>query len=172
MNMHNVIPKDAIKDIAPPVDFFPYPLWVLLLAGVVLAAVLTLAVWLVVRWARRARPVAPNPRAAALARLEEARRQIDHLDPYAFSIVVSDVLRHYVSAQYHVPATRQTSPEFLAGVADAPAFSANEKSLLAEFLEASDLIKFAQAEAGRRESETLLEQAIQFVKGEAHELVQ
>jgi hypothetical protein len=171
--MNNVIPKETIRDIAPPVDFFPYPLRMVIVAGVLLAGLLLLIVWAIVRWIKR-RPstVLPTPRAAALQRLEEARLKIDLLAPYAFSILVSDVLRHYVSAQFQVPATRQTSPEFLAGVADAPTFSDNEKSLLSEFLEASDLIKFAKAEAGRHESEVLLEQAIQFVKGEAHELVQ
>ena len=53
-----------------------------------------------------------------------------------------------------------------------PQFSAQERTLLAEFLERCDLIKFAHAEAGRRESENMLAQAMRFVKGEAHELVQ
>jgi len=169
MNPMNKV-AETIKDIAPPVDFFPYPLWVVILAALLLAGVLFLAGWMIFRWFKNRRSLAPpTAREAALARLEEARQQIDRLEPYAFSIFVSDVLRQYVSAQFQVPATRQTSPEFLAGVAEAPAFSAEEKALLAEFLEAADLIKFAHAEAGRRESEILLEQAIRFVKGEAHE---
>jgi len=161
---------ETIKDIAPPVDFFPYPLWVGILVALVAAGLLFLVGWMIYRWVKkRSSHAPPTARDSALARLEEARQQIERLEPYAFSILVSDVLRHYVSAQFQMPATRQTSPEFLAGAAKASAFSTEEKSLLAEFLEVADLIKFAHAEAGRRESEVLLEQAIRFVKGEAHE---
>jgi len=164
---------ETLRDIAPPVYFFPYPLWVLILAGVVLAGILFLLGWLVYKWVKR-RPAPPPPtaRAAALARLEEARERIGGLEPYAFSILVSDVLRHYVSAQFQLPATRRTSPEFLADIAESTAFSGEERALLKEFLEASDLIKFARVDAGQAESERLLEEAIRFVKGEAHELVQ
>ena len=52
------------------------------------------------------------------ARLErwlgEAEADLATKDPYAFSIQVSDILRLYVSLQFNVHATEQTSPEFLA----------------------------------------------------------
>ena len=44
----NPTPQETIRDIAPPVDFFPYPLWMLILAGVLLAGLLALAAWLIV----------------------------------------------------------------------------------------------------------------------------
>ncbi len=166
-------PPDKLRDIAPPVDFFPYPLWVVILAGVAALGVLVLLGLLIRRWMKnRPAPEAPAPRAIALAALEDARRKVGEVDPYAFSILVSDVLRGYVSEQFNLPATRRTSPEFLADVARSTAFSGQERTLLKEFLEAADLIKFARVDAGRRESEQLLEQAIRFVKGEARELVQ
>ena len=55
------------------------------------------------------------------------------IGPYQFSIRVSDILRRYVTQQYGVPATRQTSVEFLAAAAKAPSFSADDKSLLEDF---------------------------------------
>ena len=87
------------------------------------------------------------------------------MSPYQFCIRVSDILRRYVTQQYGVPATRQTSIEFLTAAAKAPSFSADDKSLLEDFLNRCDLIKFAKYEATISDSELLLEEAIRFVKG-------
>ena len=40
------------------------------------------------------------------------------MTPYQFSIRVSDILRRYVTEQYQLPVTRQTSVEFLAALAE------------------------------------------------------
>jgi len=157
-----------IRDIAPPIDIFPYPPWVIYTAAGLAVAVLGLLVWLTVRWCNR-RPVAPppTPRQIALAALEKARMQIRSLDPYAFSILVSDILRQYISTQFQLHATQQTSPEFLAAIAGFPGFSNEEKKQLAEFLEKCDLIKFARIDSKTEDSERLLEQAIRFATGGA-----
>ena len=159
-------PGQGLKEIAPPVDFFPYPLWMVAAAGALLALILFFLGRAIIRWWKN-RPVAmpPDPRAEALAKLEAARMQVERLAPYAFSILVSDILRTYASDKYKLPATRQTSPEFLAAAAASPYFSPAEKSLLGEFLGGCDLIKFSQVDAGNMESKRLLEEAIRFVKG-------
>jgi hypothetical protein len=48
---------------------------------------------------------------------------------------------------------------------DSSPFSEDEKSLLEDFLNRCDLIKFARYEATTSDSELLLEEAIRFVKG-------
>jgi hypothetical protein len=45
-------------------------------------------------------------------------------------------------------------------------FSEEEKSLLADFLNRCDLIKFARYDATRADSQLLLEEALRFVKGD------
>jgi hypothetical protein len=158
----------AIKDIAPPLDVFPYPMWMVYTAGAVLLAILIVVIWFVLRWwQRRPAPPPPTPREIALAELEKARLQVHDVNPYAFSIVVSDILRKYVSAEYQLRATQQTSPEFLASISDLPKFTDVEKGLLAEFLEKCDLIKFAHIAADGEDSTKLLDQAVGFVKGGA-----
>jgi len=159
-------PTPAIHDIAPPLDVFPYPLWMVLTAGGIALLVLGLVIALIVRYLRR-RPKAPplTAREIALQRLKEVGEEVRRAQPYAFSIQVSDILRQYVSAQYHLHATEQTSPEFLADAARSPHFTGADKSLLADFLEHCDLIKFARVEATAEESAALLEQAVRFVKG-------
>ena len=155
-----------IRDIAPPIDVFPYPAWMVVVASVVALALLGLVVWLLVRrWRRRPPAPPPTPRAIALRDLERLREKVELLDPYAFSIAVSDVLRGYITGQFGLPAAQQTSPEFLASIAGASQFTDAGRELLARFLERCDLIKFAHISATSAGSSELLTSAIAFVQG-------
>jgi len=159
-------PLPQIRDIAPPIDVFLYPLWMVIVAGCVAAIVLGVIIWLVVRWIRKPPAVPPPlPREVALSALEKLRSQVRVMAPYAFSIAVSDVLRSYVGAAYGLLAPRQTSPEFLASISGHERFSNSDRSLLAGFLEHCDLIKFAHVEADSSDSEKLLESAVAFAQG-------
>jgi hypothetical protein len=159
-----LVVAEEFHDIAPPVDYSLIPPWLVFVIAFVGLSLLGLVVW----WfARRQKPELPPklPREIALGELEQIRREIEKMSPYQFSIGVSDILRRYVTQQYGLPATRQTSIEFLTAAAKAPSFSADEKSLLEDFLNRCDLIKFARYEATTSDSELLLEEAIRFVKG-------
>lgn len=167
-----VTPPDAkpdpladLRGIAPPVDV-PWPPWVWWAIGVGAVIVVALLTWLVV-WLVKRKPKTPPPtaRQIALRELEELRAHIRELDPYAFSIRVSDVLRTYVSGHYKLPVTSQTSPEFLASIADSPRFSPEDKKLLATFLERCDMLKFARIEAHAEENGELLSAAAAFAQG-------
>ena len=86
-------------------------------------------------------------------------RRIDILPPYRFSIAISDILREFVTEQYDLPLTRQTSIEFLNTLQSKSRFSDDEKTLLADFLNRCDLIKFARYDATIADSLLLLEGA-------------
>jgi hypothetical protein len=153
-----------VHEIAPPVDYSLVPPWVIYLGiglGVVLLA--SLAWWLRNR-ARRPKPVR-GPRDRALDALAQIEREMETMTPYQFSIAVSDILRGYVTEQYQLPVTRQTSVEFLSMLARSSPFSADETSLLEDFLGRCDLIKFARYDATTQDSQLLLEEATRFVKG-------
>ncbi len=159
-------PAVEIRDIAPPVDVFPYPLWMVAVAACAAAVLLVLIVWLIVRWVRsRPAPPPPTPRAMALRELERLRPQVQSLDPHEFSFPVSDVLRTYIGAEFQLHAPRQTSPEFLAAISGSAKFSDADRTLLAAFLERCDLIKFARIDASSDDSARLLDSAISFVQG-------
>ena len=162
-------PTPAIRDIRPPLDVFPYPMWMVYTAGGIALVVLALIVIIIAQAIRKRKPSAPppTPRERALQRLREAEAEIVLRDPYSFSILVSDILRTYVTLQYNVHATEQTSPEFLAVAAKSPHFTGADKMLLADFLEHCDLIKFARVDATIEDSRVLLAQAVKFVKGAA-----
>jgi hypothetical protein len=153
-----------IHEIAPPVDYSLVPPWVVYTAVALGLAILGLLGWWIRKRARRPKPVR-SPRDRALDALQRTSDQMEMLSPYEFSIAVSDILRGYVTEQYQLPVTRQTSFEFLSMLSKASPFSADEASLLQDFLERCDLIKFARYDATPDDSRRLLEEAIQFVKG-------
>ena len=163
MNMPILIAEE-FHDIASPVDYSLISPWLVFVVVFVALSLLGLVVWLFAK--RRKPPLPPKlPRQIALEELERIGCEIQTMSPYQFSISVSDILRKYVTQQYGLPATRQTSIEFLTAVAKASPFSAEEKSLLEDFLNRCDLIKFARYEATTSDSELLLGEAIRFVKG-------
>ena len=157
---------EEFHDITPPVDYSLIPPWLVFVIAFVVLSLLGLVVWWFVR-RRKPEPPAKLPREIALGELDQIRGEIENMNPYQFSIRVSDILLRYVTQQYGLPATRQTSLEFLTAAAKAPSFSADDKSLLEDFLNRCDLIKFAKYEATLSDSELLLEEAIRFVKGGA-----
>lgn len=151
-------------DIAPPVDYSLIPPWMVFAGSFLALAILGLAGWLVWRWLRKPEPE-QTPRGRALELLQRVRSEITQLNPYEFSIRVSDILRQYVMQQYQLPVTRQTSVEFLESLASSAQFSEADKSLLGDFLTRCDLIKFARYNATVSDSELLLEEATRFVQG-------
>lgn len=153
-----------IHEIAPPVDYSLVPPWVIYSAVALGLIILGLVGWWIWKRSQRPKPVR-SARDRALDALDRIGDQMETLSPYQFSIAVSDILRGYVTEQYQLPVTRQTSVEFLAILAKSSPFSPEESSLLQDFLERCDLIKFARYDATPDDSRRLLEEAVQFVKG-------
>jgi hypothetical protein len=157
----------AIRDIQPPVEP-PIPLSTILFWSAVALLVVGLIVWRVRRWIKhRPLPTPPSPRAIALRELERLRGEIRKLDPYRFSIAVSDVLRHFVGAHFGLRAEKQTSPEFLESIQYSYSFTEGDRRMLADFLERCDMIKFARIQADESTSTALLGSALDFVQGTA-----
>jgi hypothetical protein len=163
-SMTPLLLAEEFHDITPPVDYSLISPWLIFLGVFVLLTAIGLIMWFVAKSFRRSTPPQPA-RERTLALLEQIRAQITAINPYRFSIRVSDILRGYVTEQFGLPVTRQTSVEFLNGLRGSSPFSEDEKSLLEDFLNRCDLIKFARYEATTSDSELLLEEAIRFVKG-------
>lgn len=161
--MHLFLAQE-FHDITGPVDFFILKPWMIFAGVAALLLLAGLTTWLIKRW--RNRPVAEQtPRQRALDLLARIETEIDKLTPYQFSIRVSDILRRYVTEQYQLPVTRQTSVEFLNALAATSPFSTDEQALLGDFLNRCDLIKFARYDATQEDSRLLLTEADRFVKG-------
>ena len=159
-------PVDQLREIAPPVEVFPYATWQVVLAAALALGLLVTLGWLLVHWWRqRPGPALPSPRQRALAELAQLRAQVESMAPQAFSFAVSEVVRRYVEGEYQVRALKQTTPEFLAAIAATPCFSAADRALLTEFGERTDLIKFAGQQASPESSRELLDSASRLVQG-------
>lgn len=153
-----------IHDIVGPVWFFPWPVWVVVCVGLGALLLLGVLIWGLRSFLARKKP--PTAKERALAALEALRNSVAGADPYAFGITVSDAIRNYIHDQHGLQATTQTSLEFLEGIRTNPVFSDNEKAGLSVFLEKTDLLKYARAEAGESEMIGLLETAGRLVRAE------
>jgi hypothetical protein len=106
---------------------------------------LLLVGWKLYFRSRGDKPALPPDR-WALAELE----RIDRLDlPAAgaferYHTLLSDAIRHYFELRFQLPASKQTTPEFLKTVAASGHLAPDQQSLLASFLERCDLAKFAR----------------------------
>ena len=160
----SILAAANFHEIAPPVDYSLIPRWAVFVAIFFALAIIGLIVWLI-RRSRQQVPPAKSARERAVEALERIAEEIEISNPYQFSIRVSDILRCYVTEQYNLPVTRQTSVEFLEALTKASPFSEDDKLLLEDFLSRCDLIKFARYEATTADSRLLLDEAMRFVEG-------
>ena len=93
---------------------------------------------------------------AELECLERALGQPD-CDPREFYGSLSALLRRYVAERFALPATRQTTAEFLGAIQEATKVSDEQRQRLRAFLERCDLVKFAGVSPALEESRELVE---------------
>ena len=152
-----------INDIVGPLALDRYPVAVLIGIAIGVIVLGLVAAWY---FSGRARRKPPTPGAVALAALTALRGAGG--SAYDFGVRVSDILRRYIRDRHGLDAVNMTSFEFLQSLRGTAAFREDEKHALAAFLEASDLIKFARADAAGGELDQLFSTAENLVKaGEA-----
>jgi Domain of unknown function (DUF4381) len=168
------VPKPSLAQMrpnTPPEEVPPASSWYQPLAwigiGLVLAA-LGLVVWeLVRRRFRRAVPLTPDA---------WALRELDTLaaldlpqggEVERFTTLLSDVARRYLELRFRLPATRQTTVEFLETMQKSPHLTVSQQVLLREFLHLCDLAKFARAELSVDNCRNLTAEARSFVQQSA-----
>ena len=94
-------------------------------------------------WKRRRNRRVKSPHEIALERLESARLLMREGGSRDFSIAVSGIVREYIENAFGIIATHLTTHEFLTELLQSShAAVAQNRPLLAEFLESCDLAKF------------------------------
>ena len=99
-------------EIAGPVWYLPYPLPVMIGAGVIILLLLSVGVWALLRWRRNRASRTLTALEKALAALDAAQARASEAMPYEFSIEVCDVLRSFLGAEHRLPATTQLPMNF------------------------------------------------------------
>lgn len=137
---------------ARPVREWPTNPWPAILAvvAVLLLVLLLLGGYLYYARRRAARPVPPPmPTPAhkiardALAHLE-AKGYIESLLHEPFYVELSAIVRHYLENRFALHAPEQTTEEFIRETAGFRSLDPEHRRLTGEFLEQSDLVKFAR----------------------------
>src|SRR5438046_3039429 len=156
----SIFAAEEFHDIAPPIDYSLIAPWVVFVAAFIGLSIIGLIAWLIVRSRKRTTP-RQSPRERALELLDRMQGDVEKMQPYRFSIRVSDILRRYVTEQYNLPVTRQTSVEFLNALTTSSPFSDEERTLLRAGRENSagsaarvtcNLHRCTRASAARQES--------------------
>lgn len=147
----------------PPAPEWPW--WAIGTAGLLMACSLLG----LVAWRRGRRGDRPT---IALPPDQWAMQELNSIDsqslPQAGQVeryhrLLSDVLRRFVELRLALPATQQTTAEFLNAARQSPHLSPQAQELLRDFLERCDLAKFARAEFGVEECQHTARLARDFV---------
>lgn len=159
-------PADLLPhEITGPLDYWGIPPVYLVAGGILVLLLLGGAIWALIAWRRRAKRRPLAPREKALVELTAARTHAHEAVPYDFIIGVCDILRVFLSAEHHLPATTQTSWEFLQTARNSSVFDEDRLTRLERFLDKADAVKFARAEASASDNVELLDLAEDLVKG-------
>ena len=155
---------EDIRDIRGPKTLLERaPVTLLVIAG---AAVLLTGGYGVWRWQRsRGRVVVLLPFEFALQRLDATRALMRTETGRQFGGAVSDIVRQYIERQFNVTLTQRTTEEFLQSLMSSDNSPlAPQRPLLAEFLQQSDVIKFAGGSLALGDLEHLLQAARRLVQ--------
>lgn len=148
----------------PPLRSWWLP-WLIGLAAVVVGAGLIVGGWeLKRRWKTPEPPPLPH---------EWALREMDRIEAMnlgaggqteRYHTLLSDVLRRYFELRFQLPASKQTTQEFLEKVPTLPELSSTPREQLREFLQRCDLAKFAPFHPTPEECQTTASLARQVVE--------
>lgn len=121
------------------------------------------SLWLAHRMATRPAPPPPPPWEVAQRALQEVENQLPM--PAETAVVrLTDIVRRYIEGAFTIPATEQTTPEFLRSLGQyGDAVLDEHRELLRAFLEQGDLVKFAGADLSQEELRRTLATARRFV---------
>jgi hypothetical protein len=153
---------DDIRDIRGPKAVSGPWLVRVVIAGVVVVMICAYAIWRRRHRGTRLRSLTLSEQ--TLGRLEDTRSLMRPATAREFGIAASEVIRNYIEKRFAAIATQRTTEEFLQTLLQ----SSNEelvrhRTLLAEFLQQCDFVKFAGASLAVKDMESLYQSARGFV---------
>lgn len=155
-----------LLDIAEPLDM-PAPWWWWAVGALLLAVAAVAGLWW---WKRRkerlSAPRVVPPHEIALtaldALLSEGLLAAGAVE--LFYLRLSDIVRHYIEDQFSLRAPEQTTEEFLVAMSRGPHIRRDHQTLLRDFLQRADMVKFAKFVPAAEETGGAVEAARQFIE--------
>ena len=143
-----------IRDVKPPVDFPPnYVLFFSILAILFLLGVIA-CVYLWKKFRNSRPPTQPKTSwEIALECLDVLRKQnpADSQSIKDYYSELADIIRRYIEARFMIRAPEMTTEEFFAHLRNSDRLNDQQKKLLSDFLNSSDMVKFAKYAPTREE---------------------
>lgn len=158
-----------LRDIRGPVTLPGDWWWLWLLAGMVLAVVM---VWAAIGAWRYFKRSAPLP--APVPAWDKALAELDRLasapvgteaEIKQFYFLLSGIIRLYIEERFNIRAPEMTTEEFMERVRVSPDLSASQRDFLGQFLNISDMVKFARHEPTASDRAEAMAFARRFVQG-------
>lgn len=149
-----------LHDIIGPFSFFDYTQKEISIAVGLLLLLLGFIAWII--WKKYQKPPL-TPSEVALRDLAAMKESLMKGSDHDFGILVSGLLRRYLSETFGLAAPQQTTEEFLASLCINKSFPLPEQESLAIFLKHSDLLKFAGGKARDSDRLALITAAEDFV---------
>jgi hypothetical protein len=146
-DLRDIAPPESLPGTSSALPWLAAAAWLLLLA----AGLVTLSI----RYRRqRHKPVFVLPEQWAFQELGRAEAQwaSGSAEEDGRHTLLSSIIRQYLERRYSLPASKQTTPEFLEAMRASPFLAEEQQMLLREFLEQCDLVKFAGAARTAEES--------------------
>lgn len=164
---------EDIHDIRGPIEILTlwqeYLPYLLVLAGL-------LAIFFFIYYYKRIKSRKPIRTAPNLSSYEIAINQLNEAKDFIqpgmdkpLAIALSDLIRIYIESTFSLPATEETTDEFLANIHNSSTFSGDSLTTLTKFLEKCDLAKFAKIQFNGADQQSLHTKAQTFLQS-ANEL--
>ena len=168
-SMASMMPKSTpapLHDIVGPLPFFPYTTQQVSIASLLVLLILAVMWWII--WKRGQTPPL-TPREAVMKALLAMKEELMKGSDHDFGVRVSGLLRSYLNEVFSLAAPRQTTEEFLGSLRGNKKFTDTEQETLGNFLQQSDLLKFAGGKASQDDRLALVIAAEHFVQSEEKE---
>ncbi len=164
--VETVLPRGAkltdvldIKGVLYPFSWFRLILWIFA-ASIMLWIIVKLLLKLIFK---KAPPKLPHE--IALEEIENAGKKFaSGNDVKNYYIGISDAVRHYIETVFSLKAPEMTTQEFLISLGGSSKLRSAHKDLLAIFMEACDLVKFAKYKPATNDIEGVSNTAKKFIE--------